>query len=732
MPEDVKIPPESENEAKLSEEFFRQYYPQAFKEFKAQEDVKVLEDVFTGIKDHVVEVTKTLQGLESMLQEIGKSPELRELFKEQIAQSAEFRKGIEGVVRGFEGLGQKAGQVQGVMSAVLSPIAKEFKTLGDEIKRSAGFLGEMVGNVERLVKEKSRLSDAMGGAAGSSATLWRSLAVGIPIVGAVAAALVVLEKSEVLGKRAFVGIEGVTTGMYRLGAGIGETLNRLQREWKIGVDALEQYVDSVVKSIGVAWRGIEERFVKGVGEIIENVITLSKHIGISVTQTVGVIERLMDVWGRTEESYRKTERWIALVGEAARGTVFTKAEFLDIIDRARVGMGLFGMTVESSARLLTTFGAIAGSESIRKGVGLFGPEAFRQATGELIGFEQKLVSNIGQFLYFMGELRQPLRGLDDLYRRLIGAEGLGELGKGAIERYHPFKMILEHVKMLQGFGLSPEVARMMTAMEAGVRVDVMPMFIEVLRRLEKVGREDVWKDVEKFLEGKIGADALNEVLKKANINISAKELKELQEVYKKLSVETTDPLSRLRLIVESFVKDVFVNFAKMIIGLLVAITDILRGIFHVVLSPIGGRAEALRAFREAGIGLEFFGRGALGLGRGIGSFVELLGKEGEALFTAEELEWLKRRGEVKQEPSLSLQERYLFPSLQPVVPGFGMVPIIPMHLGEKPPSLVGMAGIERSTEKYVEGKYVQDFVVRLSVDLDPQKLRPAFTAPAGR
>jgi hypothetical protein len=326
---------------------------------------------------------------------------------------------------------------------------------------------------------------------------------------------------------------------------------------------------------------------------------------MNIGEVANKIDELGKAWGRTTQLSRITERWFGVLSGRIKDLALRSDEFVGVVDKMRSQFGLLGLYMENSARIASVLGDVFKKNNVF--LQEYGVEGVVRMTEGLAGFENRLKSNIGTFLFFSGALEKPLGRLSDFKdlweRTLKTAE---EYKQGGV-----FSLAIKaYDKMVKTVG--EHGAMFWLAQDMRLSVDQYPVLEKFIKEFKRIseGNEETGKLVAQYL--KTGDRAVLKQLGERGVKIE--DMEKLRKDIRGLSESLTDPLKRI----EILIRDVVFHLAGVMAGLLKIIIGLLASIFFGVTFQ---RSKAREAFKYSFEGIDK-------VKSDIGKFVESVKKAG--------------------------------------------------------------------------------------------------------
>jgi tetrahydromethanopterin S-methyltransferase subunit F len=544
-------------------------------------------------------------------------------FKEALKDSVELRRMIQNVTRDVEYLKRATIDFENIMKRLGEALVAPASEFNRELDRSLGYFGgikrvvEDVGETFRQkIIERVKEARATGeiGATGEKTAL--GFLAALPVAGAIIGmgmwGRTLEERYRVMGRQITSILETVSNATEKnvriwlqAGSIFGSELTGMAEAWKKLPEEIKGYAEAMTKAFAVAI-DVSHKTGRAVAETIKDItemgMTLTMKFGMSIGEVANKINELGRAWGRTTQLAGIVERWFGVLSGRTRDLALRSDEFAGVVDKMRAQFGLLGLSMENSARIANVLGdAFKKNSAFLKE---YGVEGVSRMIEGFAGFENRLKSNIGTFLFFSDALEKPLAGLDDLWDRTVRmgeayrSGGVFGLAINAFERMS--RMIGE------------PGAKLWVAQQMGLSIDQYSVFDKFIGEFRRIGRgnEEIEKLMAQYLQR--GEREVLEQLGKRGVKIE--DMEKLRKDVKGLSEALTDPMRRI----EIAIRDAVFHLAEIMAGLLKIIIGLLTGIFFgVTFQP----SKAWEAFKY---GFE----GVNKIVDSIGKFAESVAKAG--------------------------------------------------------------------------------------------------------
>jgi hypothetical protein len=545
-------------EANLMKELSK-YYPQLF-ESKTVGNEAVLAANIKVINEHLKQAGILFKEFSAELDKLGKSGGVN-LLK----VSKEFKEGLAEVLKTFNILER---QVQSTGDKLQNVLVKSVNNFTRELRGALGVLfdigsaiggtiGGAIGKLKDKFEDVLKSDTALGALGRGGVSMIDKLGAVLPWIGGlvaiVVAASVETERLYVAGRRVTNVLENIKMGITGIGAGFGIVLKDMAAEWGLSSEVLARNAGLMLSALGVSLvesgRLIKQNTETMLKDITEMGLAISARFGISIEEVAKKINDLGLAWGRMGNQKEIVSRWFETLNALAKNTGLTTTEFAGMVDKLRGQLGLLGLTMDNSVKVAYLMNRVfKDGRDIFKDFGL-GAEGSIRMFNELGNFENKLKGNLGSFLYFSGALGGGFSNLGDLWKKWVGASESYRKG-GA------FGLVMNfYDMMLEIMGGNVNAAKAGVAIQMGLSPELAGVFNRFMDLfLKSMG--DV-KDVEtrqlllQYLKKGGKDDRLLEELQRRGVKVD--KMEELIKTYKEVAKETTDPLTRIKRILEDMV-----------------------------------------------------------------------------------------------------------------------------------------------------------------------------------
>jgi hypothetical protein len=520
-------------------------------------------------------------------------------FKEALKDSRELRRMLQNVTRDVEYLKRATIDFENIMKRLGGALVAPASDFNKELDRSLGYFGgikRVVEDVGETFRQKiiERVKEAR--ATGEIGVIGEKTALGflaaLPIAGAIIGmgmwGRTLEERYRVMGRQITSILETVSHATEKnvriwlqAGSILGSELTGMAETWKKLPEEIKGYAEAMTKAFAVAI-DVSHKTGEAVAETIKDItelgMTLSMEFGMSIGEVANKINELGKAWGRTTQLSGIVERWFGILSGRTKDLALRSDEFAGVVDKMRAQFGLLGLSMENSARIASVLGDVFKKNSAF--LEEYGVEGVSRMVEGFAGFENRLKSNIGTFLFFSDALEKPLAGLDDLWDRTVRmgeayrSGGVFGLAINAFERMS--RMIGE------------PGAKLWVAQQMGLSIDQYSVFDKFIGEFRRIGRGN--EEIEKLMAQYLKTGDVHVLKQLGERGVKIEDMEKLRKDVKGLSEALTDPMKRI----EIAIRDAVFHLAEIMAGLLKIIIGLLTGIFFGVTFQFGKAWEAFK------------------------------------------------------------------------------------------------------------------------------------------